>query len=501
MNAVEISGDWVGYVIDGQFTLIKRLGSSQGADVFLTEYGDPPQKATIKLIPAGAGDEEIRVAAWQAAANLSHPNLMQVYACGNCEIDSVTWLYVLMEYADEVLAEIIPERALTPKEAEEMLTPVLDALSYLHGKGFVHGRLKPSNIMAVGEQLKLSADGLMFAGAMGEPSSERTVYDAPETVQGPIGPAADIWSLGATIVEVLTQRPPVWDGKSTLEPVVPLTVPQPFAEVAQECMHIDPARRCTLEGVEALLAWKTPPPPPKVKTAEPSGSRRGLVVPLIGSLAVLVIAIAIWLVASHKKQAPSPPPVATAEQSAQAASSEAPAPVPTPASAPAPAPTANPNPAAAPTPAPAGAPAAAASASNQAPAQAPPVATPASAEPAAPAPIAPAPAVQVASGAATVKGAVTKQVEPDILQSALRTISGTVKVTVRVNVDASGNVTDSELDSAGPSKYFANKALDAAQHWKFTAAQENGQPVASTWILHFDYKQSGASVDPVETAP
>ncbi len=493
MNAAEISGDWVGHVIDGQFTLVQRLGSSQGADVFLTEFGDPPRKATIKLIPADADDAEIRVAAWQAAVNLSHPHLIQVYASGRCEIDSAARLFVVMEYADEVLAEIIPDRALTPKEAEEMLGSALDAVSYLHARGFVHGRLKPSNIMAVGEQLKISADSLIFSGAMGEPLLERTVYDAPETVQGPIGTAADVWSLGATLVDVLTQRPPVWDGKSTLDPVVPLTVPQPFAEVAQECLHNDPARRCTLEGIRALLEGKTPPPPPKVKTAKPANPKPRFVA-LFAALALLVFAIAIWQVRAHKSQPPPAPSPAAEEQSVPAA---APAEAEAPAQTPGPAQTTPPVPAAAVTPAPnpptvpaeSSAPAPAA---NSAPASATASAPPATKSPSG--------GAMMTSGA-TVKGVVAQQVEPDVLPSALRTISGTVKVSVRVGVDASGKVTDSGFESAGPSKYFANKALDAAQHWKFTPAQVGGQAVASAWILHFDFKQSGASVDPVETNP
>jgi len=46
-----------------------------------------------------------------------------------------------------------------------------------------------------------------------------------------------------------------------------------------------------------------------------------------------------------------------------------------------------------------------------------------------------------------------------------------VKVTVNVDVDRSGNVEDAQLESSGPSKYFARAALQAAQHWKFKAAQ------------------------------
>lgn len=83
----------------------------------------------------------------------------------------------------------------------------------------------------------------------------------------------------------------------------------------------------------------------------------------------------------------------------------------------------------------------------------------------------------------------------------MRTISGTVKVAVRVSVDASGNVTNAEFDSAGPSKYFAGKALEAARHWTFRPAQSGSQPVASTWTLHFDFRREGISITPVETAP
>jgi len=52
---------------------------------------------------------------------------------------------------------------------------------------------------------------------------------------------------------------------------------------------------------------------------------------------------------------------------------------------------------------------------------------------------------------------------PEVLQSAINTIRGTVKVRVKVNVDQSGTVEDAELESRGPSKYFARAALEAAQ--------------------------------------
>ncbi len=493
METADIIGDWLGYVIDGRFTLLKRLGGSQGVDVFLAEFGDPAQKATIKFIPVDTRDVEIRIAAWQAAENLYHPNLIQVLANGRCEIDSVTFLYVVSEFADEVLAEIIPERALEPKEAQEMLEPALDALTYLHGKGFVHGRVKPSNIMAVGEHLKLSADGLIFAGAMTEPRLERTVYDAPETAQGSIGTAADIWSLGATLVEALTQHPPLWDGRSTLEPAVPLSVPEPFAAVAHECLRNNPARRCTLEMIKARLSGETTAPPVEEETGKSATTKRRIAV-LIGAVAALLAALAIWQAQTRHEESSSP---AATEQNSQVAPAAPTASAPVSAPSPAPAPESAPAPA---TPAASAPPAAAAASPAQAPSTAP---APVAAAPSTPAAAPPQSqsAAKQPSGSVTAKGAVAQQVEPDILPSALRTISGTVKASVRVDVDAAGNVTDSGFESAGPSKYFANKALDAARSWKFTPAQVNGQAVASSWILHFDFKQSGVSVDPVETAP
>jgi TonB family protein len=68
-------------------------------------------------------------------------------------------------------------------------------------------------------------------------------------------------------------------------------------------------------------------------------------------------------------------------------------------------------------------------------------------------------------------------------------------------VNAAGNMTNADFDSAGPSKYFANKALEAARQWSFQPAEVGGQAVASTWILHFDFKQSGVAVSAEETTP
>ena len=154
--------DWVGRVIDGRFTLLQWLGGSESSDVFLTELPDnPTQKAAIKLVPADTVDADAYIAGWAATTTLSHPHLIRLFHTGRCQINSSVLLYAVMEYAEENLSQIIPERPLTPAEAREMLPPVLDALSFLHERSFVHGRLKPSNIMVVDNQLKISWDRRM----------------------------------------------------------------------------------------------------------------------------------------------------------------------------------------------------------------------------------------------------------------------------------------------------------------------------------------------------
>ena len=83
----------------------------------------------------------------------------------------------------------------------------------------------------------------------------------------------------------------------------------------------------------------------------------------------------------------------------------------------------------------------------------------------------------------------------------METIHGHFKVTIRVEVDADGNVSGATIDSQGPSHYFAEFALKAAREWKFKPAEKDGRAVASTWVLQFQFSQSGIEVTPVETAP
>jgi TonB family protein len=300
MNTATIRSDWVGQVVNGRFTLLQWLGGSGRGGVFLTELEGPgSQKAAIKLILADAGDAEAHLAGWALASSLSHPHLMRLFHRGRCQMNTFSLLYSVTEYAEEVLSQILLDRPLTPSEAREMLGPVLDALSYLHGKGVVHGHLKPSNIMVVEDQLKLSSDSLNVAGEPGEQYSEPGVYEAPECAKEGISPAADVWSLGVTLVEALTQHPPAWDRSTQGDPVTPGSIPQPFADIARDCLRVDPARRCTLSDVKARLepAQSLPVPASKSVKKAPAKLR---VTAVVFAVLVLFAVVAILHLRSYK---------------------------------------------------------------------------------------------------------------------------------------------------------------------------------------------------------
>lgn len=81
---------------------------------------------------------------------------------------------------------------------------------------------------------------------------------------------------------------------------------------------------------------------------------------------------------------------------------------------------------------------------------------------------------------------------PDVPRSARNTIHGRIKVTVRVTVDASGSVTDQTLENAGPSKYFARLASEAAGKWKFAEAKGDDQD-SREWLLRFEFARGGTT--------
>ncbi|MGB9073022.1 MAG: TonB family protein [Terriglobales bacterium] len=469
---------FVGQVAAGEFPLRDYLAGSSRSAVFLTERGESTAKAAIKLVPVPAdpATADLLLARWDLAARLSNPRLLRLFERGRCRLGGAEFLYVVSEFAEEDLSQILPQRALTSAEAGDMLRSVLDALSSLHDQSLVHGRIKPANVMAAADVIKLSSDSLCPAGGSKIPSPPSilpSIYDAPELATSPLAPAADLWSLSVLLVETLTQRLPVSKPGQSGEPLLPATIPPPFHEIVHSCLRRDPARRWTVADIRAHLARpssvpkkpaESPPSPSRSErpvTAIPertSAKRLALPIVLV-ALALVAVTAVVKLTGRHQN----------ASQPAATEMASSPQPVP---------------PAAAPSSPAAAHPSRHAASSNQA--APPPVAQ---AEPAGHAP-----AKTPTSGAAT-KGAVAHEVLPNVSQRALDTITGTVKVRVRIKVDGAGNVTSANLESAGPSPYFARLALAAANGWKFTARP---QPTQTEWRLLFEFRRDGTRAHSAE---
>jgi TonB family protein len=426
---------WEGRVIEGKFPLRQWLGGSDHSAVFLTEFGHQhPQRAAIKLIHVDEGTAEARLSRLRATAKLSHPHLIHTFGCGLCRLDGSPFLYVLMECADDDLSKILPERPLDPSEVSDLLPPVLDALFYLHKSGFVHGRVKPSNVLAAGDQLKLSTDQVAPVVQQEGGRRRRDVYDAPETAAGIISPAGDIWSAGVTLLAALAQNVTAAEQASPANRDLPETIPDPFRGIVRECLQLDPKRRCSLKEIQARMqpaARSVPAPPEPASTRVGSSSRR----PVFAVAAVVIVVLGTVLALSYSRSNKSSTP--TTDATKQPVTEAVPAPT-----------------AAAPKP---------------------------------PETVAP---------TRTAGGEVVRQVLPNVPRSAQNTIRGTIKVVVRVQVDPSGKVTAAKLKSSGSSRYFANQALKAAERWEFSAPEIGGQPTASTWFLQFRFKRTSIQASP-----
>jgi TonB family protein len=547
----------MGQVVDGKFRLRELVGRTERSSVFLTEYdGQQVKKAAIKLIPADSVDAPAQLARWKHAAKLSHPHLVRLLEMGRCELDHTDMLYVVMEYAEENLRLVIKRRPLTPEEARDLLGPVVDALAYVHANGFVHCRLKPSNIMADDDLLKISSDGLCRIGESGGSPGKPGAYDPPEAAGGRISPAGDVWSLGMTLTESLTQRLPVWERTNQAEPSLPSNLQPEILDLARHCLRRDPQMRWTVADIAARLQPNSPAPPKQI----PLNQQPTFTNPrVIGAAVVAVLALIAIIASPRLFKRPSqnqPVPIAAPEvavkqaneqpaehvpgqspnqlpsQSSTKPSAQSPAqletqppaqskvqptpekesalsakplsppptsansfsPIPRPPQAPLVAKTASPQHAAPPS-----------ARQSVAISSRRPVENPSEKSPVAnhPAPSLPlrsgSPASSPSSG--MVRGKVVQQVLPDAPQKARDTIRGKVRLRVKVNVDESGTVTQATLEAPGPSQYFADRTLKAAQLWKFAPTKVDGRNVPSEWLLYFEIDPATTTVHPKQTTP
>jgi WD40 repeat protein len=244
----------------------------------------------LKLILAGghAGEQERQrfKAEAEAVARLRHPNIVQIHAVSEHEGRP----FCALEYVEGgSLARRLAAGPLPPAEAAALVETLAGAVHHAHQRGIVHRDLKPGNILATADGVpkitdfglarRLDEDGRQTrtGAVLGTPS-----YMAPEQARADnVGPAADVYALGAILYECLTGRPP-FNGSTMVEtldlvptaaPVAPRllnpNVPRDLETVCQACLRKEPARRYgSAEALaEDLGRWRAGKP----ITARPVG--------------------------------------------------------------------------------------------------------------------------------------------------------------------------------------------------------------------------------------
>lgn len=478
---------WQGQTINGTFALRRLLGQTDHSAVFLTDFPALAlPNAAIKIIPASAS-ADATLANWRKAAALPHPHLASILESGQCQQEGRQFLYVVTDYAEESLEEILPHRPLTSEEVRAMLPPLLDALAFLHANQLIQGQLKPSNVLVIDDQVKLASDTIQPAGAAVPGIARSSVYDAPETASGLRLPAGDMWALGVTIVQALTQHLPAWTEGRPPAPVLPTGFPRDFIDVVLRCLHQNPTERPTPQELKAQISGEitaplavlpepvavapvapapAPAPAPRqepVVRPRPAGkeiplseparaeivnravadattprtvrdTRKRSITPLLAGAVIGLIIIWGWSDLFNRPR--HPPPSAAAES--------------------------QPGP---------------------------------SAVPQVPTTVAPAPPASAEPG---LPPGVLHQELPTVARSANESIHGHLRVVIRVVVNRSGKVIDETLEDAGPSKYFARLASTASREWKFVATDEHG---TRDWLLRFDFSKDQVSAKAEAAAP
>lgn len=262
-------------LLAGRFRPVRPLGEGgMGSVVEVEDTWSPGRRLALKRIhPEGGMGEALALRLkeeFHALARLRHPNLVGVVDYGPLE-DGRS--YLAMELVEGPgLDQLVAAGPLAPEAAAPLLEALLQALDFIHSRGYVHRDLKPANLKLDAEgQLKVLDFGLLIPlGA--QTASEASVglsgslaYLPPEAIaQAPLGPAADLYAVGCLAFELLTGRPP-FTGKpmevlrghmhqrppSLLE--VGLGLPTRWEPWLQALLAKDPTQRPA--SAEAARAW------------------------------------------------------------------------------------------------------------------------------------------------------------------------------------------------------------------------------------------------------
>ena len=207
----------------------------------------------------------------QAAAKLSHPNIVQVYDAGPV----ASGFFVVMELIEgENFAELLKKRKLSVPGAISVGRQICAALGHAHSRLIVHRDLKPSNLLLTSDNVvKLTDFGLarIMEGSGGQVLTRPAgtpYYMAPEQIRGEaVDAKTDLYSLGCVLFELLCNHTPFTGGGSSIyhhlnsPPQDPRLsrreIPEGLAAIILKCLEKDPADRpksaAAIDGMLAAL--------------------------------------------------------------------------------------------------------------------------------------------------------------------------------------------------------------------------------------------------------
>jgi len=250
------------------YRIVKTLGKGGMGVVYQAQDLKLPRLVALKMIKSGADADEKEKRRFQAeaaaVARLVHPHIVQIHEIG---VHAGEPYFVLEFVEGGTLAQKMKSNLLSPRQAAEIIMPLAKAVQAAHQRGIIHRDLKPANVLLTvegspkitdfGLAKHLDADqALSHTGdIMGTPC-----YMAPEQAFGriqDIGPASDVYALGAILYEMLTGRPPLKGANSqeTFElvrhhdPVPPRKLQPKIARdletICLKCLQKEACRRYT----------------------------------------------------------------------------------------------------------------------------------------------------------------------------------------------------------------------------------------------------------------
>ncbi|PWT92074.1 MAG: hypothetical protein C5B55_06990, partial [Blastocatellia bacterium] len=249
----------------GDYEIQSELGRGGMGIVYLAVQTELNRLVALKMLTGHYGPDELQrfLEEAETAAGLSHTNIAHIYEVG--EHDGTP--FFSMEYVEcGTLADRLRKEPLDPREAAELMISVARALHHAHHNRVVHRDMKPANILIDQDGVPKVAD-FGIAKRLDEDSQlTRTgavigtpTYMAPEQAKGlsrHVGPAADVYSLGAILYEMLAGRPPFLPEDSetpitirvlTDDPVSPAfynsSIPRDLENICMKCLEKEPPNR------------------------------------------------------------------------------------------------------------------------------------------------------------------------------------------------------------------------------------------------------------------